>query len=60
MKSRNITWYTFGLLVMMTLIGGARPATSQVTAEDHSGNTEMSPLDAAMVSAFTQTGANSL
>jgi hypothetical protein len=30
------------------LIGGARPATSQVTTEDQSGNTEMSPLDAAM------------
>jgi hypothetical protein len=43
-----MTWYTFGLLVMMTLIGGARPATSQVTTEDQSGNTEMSPLDAAM------------
>jgi hypothetical protein len=48
MKSRNVTWYTFGLLVVMTLIGGVRPATSQVTTEDQSGNTEMSPLDAAM------------
>jgi hypothetical protein len=35
-KSSQIVWYASGLVVVMSLIGGARSAMSQVTGEESS------------------------
>ncbi len=44
-KGKQISWYPSGLVAVMLLIGGARPAISQMTAEASSGNITLSPLD---------------
>jgi polyhydroxybutyrate depolymerase len=44
----QLTSYAAGLLVVMLLIGGARPAKSQVTAEQSLGNISLPTLEAGM------------
>lgn len=44
-KHRRKSWYATGLVVIVLLIGGARSAMSQSTAEEPSGNGSLPPLD---------------